>query len=517
LSYQWQADKIKEKLAKAVNWLVPTGNVGLLEYYDAAKDKVCTEVIKPHDIVFEPGVEDPEDSEWVCIQRYCSLSELRKRYPEHDELITRLNPVAAQSRMTGVMPRAAGRIEYRDIYWRDGRRAVALESEYLWTGVTAENQFPFQLIRYTHVPGFLWGTGLFAPVLDLQILYNETRTQIQKNIKLVSNPKIMYWEGSLVNPGAFTAEPGEKVALAVSKEGIPAPAPQPWVVPSMPGYALDEPARLEAELQDTTGVHAVSLGKRVVGASSGKAINALTQNDVSQLQCTREAIEAAVTDMAKNLLILMKAYYTEPKMLRMMDRQGAVVFRELQATDLVDSPEVFLESGTLFRREAADREQRILDHLASGLLTPEEAKRAIQLRLEPFDLVEQMESMRHAEELLEAVVTLGTPLEVSPGEDTEFLRKVFLRFMRTSGFYELTPQRQDEVAAAYAQLLTPKPLNPAAPQQPQGMAPDGSDAMQGFTDANAMAQEEFQTAEDAAGAQAEMAAAGSQLLPDGVA
>lgn len=518
LIYYWQADRLKEKFAKAVNWLVPTGNVGLLEYYDASKDAVCLEVVKPHDIVFEPGSEDPEASEWVCIQRYCSLSELRKRYPEHEEMITKLNPSVSPSKMTGVMPRAANRVEYRDVYWRDGRRAVMIENEYLWTGRTPEDQFPFQLIRYTHVPGFLWGVGLFEPVLDLQILYNETRLQIQRNIKLVSNPKILYWEGSLTNPGSFTSEPGEKVSLKIGENGVPAPAPQPWAVPSMPAYALDEPARLEAELQDTSGVHAVSLGKRVVGAQSGKAINALTQNDVSQLQCTQEAIEAAVVDMAKNILVLMKAYYPESKMIRMMDRQGSVVFRELQATDLVDTPEVFLEAGTLFRREAADREQRILDHLAAGLLTQEEAKRAIQLRLEPFDLVEQMESMRHAEELLEAVVTLGAPLDIPPGDDTEFLRKVFAKFMRTSAFYELTPERQDDVAAAY-DVIIGNPKKAAQPLQAPVEtlpAPDGSEAMQGFTDANQGAQETFQAAQDNAGAMSEMAAAGSQLLPDGV-
>jgi hypothetical protein len=44
-----------------------------------------------------------------------------------------------------------------------------------------------------------------------------------------------------------------------------------------------QPALLQSEMQDVASIHAVSLGKRAVGLTSGKAINALAENDMSQL------------------------------------------------------------------------------------------------------------------------------------------------------------------------------------------------------------------------------------------
>ena len=482
LRYHWSADNIKEKMSKLVNLIVTTGNAGMHQLYDAKTKNVTMEIVKPFDIVFEPYVTDPEESDWVAIRCFSTKRDLLKLYPDNHEEIEEFAP-EAPTRTTGPQSIPRNRLEYRHVYWKDGRRAIMLGKHYLWKGITPQDILPFQLVTYTKIEGFLWGIGLIEPLLEVQILYNETRTQIIQNIRQMTNPKILCYEDSLRDPSkAFTQDIGEKVWI---NEGKMAPAA--FQYQSLPSMVMDEPGRLDMEMQDLSGIHGVSLGKRVAGLSSGKAINALSQNDMSQLQLTQEYIEAAVKQMATCILVLMQEHYTEGKMYRMMDASGIVIFQEIKHTDFVETPEVFLEAGTLFRSEAQDREAKAIEMLELNLITPEEAKSMLSTRLAPLDLAEKMESLRHARDLLDAVVQLGAPIDVYPTDDLVTLGKVFKRFMDTLEFYKLPPERQDKVDIAYRKILAakaptaPATATPAAPVP--ATAPDDAamnESMQGM-------------------------------------
>lgn len=487
LRYVWSAAKIKDVLRQATELIVATGNAALHEYYEDTTGNVKVDAIRPHDLVYEPYVTCPEESEWVVIRCYATKAELNRLYPDKRGEIEEYAPTPVSKMTNGPQSQPKNRVEYRHVYWKDGRRAIMLGKHYLWTGETAGGLQPVQLIKYSSIPGFLWGVGLIEPLLDLQTLYNRTRDQIIINIQSMANPKILLYENSLRDPGkAFTGDPGEKVWLTQG-----APAPSPFANASLPPYALEEPQRLELEMQDTSGIHSVSLGKRVVGVSSGKAINALSQNDMSQLQLTQENIEAAVSLMATCVLVLMQHHYTEAKMVRMLDATGIVVFKELRATDLTENPEVFLEAGTLFRSEAQDREARVYDLLEAGLIDAEEAKRALAFRLMPLDLVDKMEALRHANQLLEAELKF-TPkpgvkslLEIDQGDnsDLDTIRQVFHRFTRTEAYYSLPAAKQDQVYDAYQKTLqAAKAPAPMIQQQPSAEQPPDplNEAVQGL-------------------------------------
>ena len=199
-------------------------------------------------------------------------------------------------------------------------------------------------------------------------------------------------------------------------------------------------------MQDVASIHAVSLGKRAVGLTSGRAINALAENDMSQLSMTQESIEEAVQEAATCMLLLAKAYYTESKYTRMLDRNGRLVFTAVESTAVEDDPEVFLEAGSLFRNEAGDREAKALDLLQAGLITPDEAKKAITFRTEPYDVIQDLEEQRHAQELLDAVVQLGVDVELFDTDNFKVLEQVFRRFLRSYDFYQLPRELQDKEA-----------------------------------------------------------------------
>ena len=449
LKYYWSKDKLKGKLSDAFAWLTSCGTVALHSYYDPLTKDVTTEVVSPFDLIFEPYVSAPEESDWIAIRRHVKRYELIKQFPEQEKLIKEASDSMQPSNRPGdasfeLVPE--GRLEIFEVYWRDGKHAFCLGSDYLHQGHTGMKNIPVQVMRYTEVPGKLWGVGLIAPLIDMQWLYNKSRSQVLQNIELMSNPKWLVPKTSGVNPNAITNRPGEKVYYNAAGG-----TPQQIGAAPLPSHIFDNITRLQSEMMDVSGIHSTTLGKRAVGVTSGKAIEALQGGDKSQLQITMLQIEEAVKKVAECSLVLMKKYYTEPKMIRMMDGLGKLIFKELKNTDIVNDPEVFVEAGSLFRNDAIDRDAKILQLYEMKLLPPEEALKELSYRTGNKYVVERMESMAHAQDLLEAA-TRGFDIEIFRTDDLAVFIEVFSSFMRQQDYYNLELERQEYIRDIFIAL-----------------------------------------------------------------
>lgn len=482
LRYFWSDQKLKEKLADAFSWLLSCGTVGIHTYYNDENKTVETEVINPYDLVFEPYVSSPAESDWIAIRRHIKKWELIKQFPKHKELIKE----ATDNMSPGSRPGEAsleqipeGRLEVFEVYWRDGKHAWILGSEYLHKGVNPIGTIPISILRYTEVPGKLWGVGLIAPLVDMQWLYNKSRSQVIQNIELMSNPKWLIPKTSGVNPNAITNRPGEKVFYNAAGG-----TPQQIGAAALPGHVFDNITRLQSEMMDVSGIHSTSLGKRAVGITSGKAMQTLAQQDMSQLQITQLNIEERMRDVATSAIRLMKHYYKESKMVRMMDGLGQMIFKEINNTDYVDDPEVFIEAGSLFRDEAQDRDAKILQLYEMKLLPPEEALKELSYRTGNRYVVQRMEDMAHANELLEAA-KMGYQIEIFKTDNLPVFQEVFGGYMKQPEYYSLDEEAQNYIRDIYISLeqggkLTPE--NSAAMDKvyPQSLSPkvNQSDALE---------------------------------------
>ena len=161
----------------------------------------------------------------------------------------------------------------------------------------------------------------------------------------------------------------------------------------------------------------------------------------------------AAAKLAETTLMLMKQFYDQPKMMRMMDQAGQVIFNELDATNLTEDPEVFIEAGSLFRNEALDRDAKVLELLQLGLIEKDQALQEISFRTGNAFLSEKIMAMSHARDMLEAVVA-GDSIEIFSSDDIKVFIKVFNDFMRTPEFYVLPEERQNYIADIFAALTT---------------------------------------------------------------
>lgn len=470
LRYIWAEEDLSSKYQQIAEWLVTTGNAGLQTYYDPEKDDVKVKVISPYDLFYEQYTQDESESSWVAVRSYVNRESAKRAYPDYAKQIEEA-PTAQRSysAIASGEPLPDNTIEIVEFYTQDNEMGIVIDGQYVYKGEILEGYVPVQHIRYTHLPSILWGWGMIAPLIDLQTQYNRTRNQIIKNTELMANPKWMIPKTSGVSNNSLTDKPGEKVYYNPAG-GIPQVAP----MPSMPPYVMESAMALQSEMMDISGVHSVSLGKRAIGISSGKAIENLASLDASQLQLTQNNIEKATRVMAKNILILMKAYYTEPKWMRMMDSTGKVVFTEISQLDIVEDPEVFIEAGTLFQSEIQDKEAKIMQMLQMGLMTPQEAREQLSTRMANKDVLEKMSNTAHAKKILEAVKR-GSQVEIFADDDLPTFQKVFKEFMSNDDtYYDLPDEIRNYISDIYKNILATIKQNAVAQQDPSVIAPHES-------------------------------------------
>lgn len=477
LRYYWNRDNVKEKLKEGTLWLVDTGNYGLHEYFDPVTKEVVTEVVSPFDLAYEGYINGSKKSEWVMIRRYTTIQAIRDRFPQEAAEIDAHASTGASPdsyRQWGPQAHPTDRIECWEVYTVDGRHRMMLGSYILWEGRTQTTRMPAQHVRFTEISGYLQGMGVVETCIPSQVLRNKIETQILKNAYYMGNLKIARPIAAGIEAGAFAADAGE----IVDYEGSQPPTyMQP---PPMPQYIVELPSRLDADMNDCAGMAAVTQGK-ISGTNSGTQAEVLTANSLSTLTLVQDNIESAVTEMASCVLQLMKANYDEAKMIRMLDTDGSFVFQELQATDLVDDPEIFLEAGTLFRSSAQDRDNDTLKQLKAGIIKPDDAKLALSVHTVSNDMVEQMKAAKHAKDLLGACVQFNKPVEINPADDVvdlQALKAAFKEFMHSPNFYRLPLAKQDMIDSCYAHIglaLKAKIAEEAGlPPQPPGPDANGS-------------------------------------------
>jgi hypothetical protein len=454
LRYYWKQQKVEVIINKIVEYLLIFGNAGMLSYYDPDKDLICTKAVKPFDIFYDSGLADVEDALWVAIRCYYSKADLIEAYPDFKDKIEKYSSGNAgnssqQNNYANSNYVPPDKVDIYEVYMKDGRFGFLLDDTYLFEGEMPENIFPFQHVKYTDIPNRLWGMSMLSPLIDIQSYYNEARGQILMNVKTMANPKWLIPKNSGVAPNAITSAAGEKIYYSPAG-GTPQQVP----AAPIPAYVIDNIRQLQAEMMDVAGIHSTTLGKRATGILSGKAIETMTAQDVSALQITQNNIESACAEMAKVILVLMKEFYTEPKMYRMLDNGGRVIWHQIQGTNIVDDPEISIEAGSLFQDKAEDREARTIALFQAGLIDKELALKELTYRTGNGFMVEQLEGMAHARDMLEAV-RLGAAIEIFATDDLESFKEVFGEFIRSRDFYELPAERQDYIRDILIAASTP--------------------------------------------------------------
>ena len=465
IRYLWRDANIKRVATSFVEWLSVHGTAALLTCMDGGNVRV--KAIRSEDLRCEPGTE-PDESRFLGVVRRTTKTDLKKQFPTKQSEIDQA-PAARQMLSQSLFFNSEpppDRVEVLEAYCPSGHWYILVSGGIILDqGITPGRCMPLQVVRYTRIPGEFHGIGMVEPALDAQYAFNTIINQTLRNARSMANPKWMIERSSKVEPSALTTRVGEKVFYTGRM-------PEMSGCPPLPQYFTMLPPQLQAHVHDLTGVHTTALGKRAIGISSGRAIEALTANDLAQFQGTQDAIEEAVKETAKCMLLYMREFYPPEKQIRMFNAAGKSMLTTLRTTDIVDNPDIFFEAGTLFSSEVKDRDARTLDLVRLGMMTPDEGKRALSFRLDPMAAVQTIADMAHAQKVLKEVVASPNvkAVEVYPTDNLKVLEQVVGGFMRSDDWDEVAPDAQERVAQLYKQIvaLQAPPMPPGKMPQPVG-------------------------------------------------
>lgn len=531
LKYFWRAAEVKKHLTEMIEWMALLGTGALFTEVvngrtegDVFTGDVKVRAISPDRIRAEPGVGNPDDSRFLGITILTTKDALKRQFPDKAAIIDQAPvptmPFGPSTSQFGAKA-APDRVEVLQAYCRSGHWFTLCGAEVLAQGRVAGNRMPLQIARYTKIPGQFFGMGMVEPNISIQFLFSDIINQIAQNARMMGNPKIMVEQNSKVANDAFTSRVGEIIKYSGQ-------APTVWTPPPLANYIQQMPAMLQSYSHDVTGIHTTTSGKRAVGISSGRAIEALTSNDLAQLQSTQDAITYAVEGMSTTALAFIKAYYPEEKVMRAFDQYGRGIFKAISKTDLGDTPEVFVEADTLFSATVKDRDQKTLDLLRLGMVDAPTAKKMLSYHLDPMAPLEEVADMQHAQTVLMTVAddgywlldpATGQPqidaltgqpkarVVIYPTDNLDVFERVIRDFMRTDAFRSMDKEAADGVDALYQEVIKMIAAKMAPPEakemnsngNPKGMGEPGApplpQALPGNMDTTAAADAAVEAAE----------------------
>lgn len=437
LRYQWHsnpAGPMQYVYRDHVDWLTACGNAGFHTYWKPGVNRVCTDAVSAYDMLAEAGATNEREASWKACRTVYERSTLLQvdAYKKFKDTIEKA-PAATKTNQEGARRIASprDRLDVWDVYFDDGRHGVLLDDTWLYEDTfNPDAESPLVHTRYNTVKGRYWGQSGFLLVLDLQRKLNYL---LNLALDLSDSHSNLLWLvpfGSGVNARNLNTAPDGIIGYQASG-GMPTRLP----APAIPSHLFELIKHTEQLMMDILGIHSTTLGKRITGVTSGVAIEKLADQDGAQLNGTQDEIERATHAIAKTTLSMYKRYMTEKMAIKMMDPAvGRVIYQSLESTQIVDSPELEIGTGSLFRADLQDRNNQILQMVQGKMMEPDEARKLLALHLGSKDAMKAMVHYHHAQELLEAA-RVGAHIEIFPWDPVEQIKEVFEEFMQSPDYY----------------------------------------------------------------------------------
>jgi len=473
LIWLWWGMEIPTRWNKTIPYLLTKGNVGYRCYYDEEMDSPQLEVYRPEDLCYEPGTEDPDESEWVAVRKRPTRRALIAKFPDFEKEINEASQEEGDDRKwlgwsvpwTNTNKKLKNRVDVWYVYARDGSQDVGLflgggNETWLWEGTVPKGVMGIHHLGYTKMPESPWSMGLIENLMSPQAAYNKGRKQQMDYIDLVNKPKVLIPYKADVSAGAFNDVAGQKIRF---KQGY---EPKYLNLSSWPTGAERQLNRIREEMNDLAGMQNTSLGKREGGATSGVAIRSLAAQDINKLETTQNNTEVCFSNIFRDALILLKTHLTQEKSVRSFDNFGNPMFSLINTTSYTDDPDVHIDTGSMFVIRAREEEDRILTLAERGFIPPEEVMSKVSIQTGRRAKLEEMRDLESARGVLkvaekgvlgpdpETGVPMVMDITIYVYDNLAAYRQVFGDCVRdTEKFYNLPLDRQTAIHDIFVAVM----------------------------------------------------------------
>lgn len=245
--------------------------------------------------------------------------------------------------------------------------------------------------------------SLVEVAIPIQDDINTSKRKIQDNLIRLGNGQVVADSGVFTDEelNAITNEPG----LIIVGKG----AASENRVRREPGVALPNAhfSNLQASLaafDNVFGVHATTRGQGQGGTLGGQVIN--RQQDLSRIEQITRCVNRGIAEVANGIVQMMKLYYDEKKVIRIVGEEGAIEFVKFSADDIEPDAVVNVKSGTPAVMDPVGRYNQAIQLWQLGAIDPETFFQRLDFP-DPSDSAKKLAAWKAGQLVLESELRMG--------------------------------------------------------------------------------------------------------------
>lgn len=357
---------------------------------------------------------------------------------------------------------------------KDGKHIISIESTNLLVEDYEKDYFPFVFMRWTQRPLGFFGQGLAEQLMGIQFEINKILKTIQEAMHLGVIPKIFVQEGSDV----VTAHFNNKIGTVIKFRGTKPESGQLLTVPRELFQQLDWLYNRSYEISGVSQLSAQS--KKPSGLDSGKALREFNDIESERFILIGQAWERFYLEAAKQMIDLAREiskdekYDVQVKGRRFFD---SVSWKDIDLEEDQYIMQAFPTSG--LSSTPAGRFQQVQEYLQAGFITPERAKKLMDMPDLESDTDLDVAALDDIEATIERMVDGG---EYEPPEPFQNLvlgksmvQNAYLKFKNDGAPEEVLELLRNWVEDAVG-MLKPPPAPVTPMMDPSGATLPGGPA-----------------------------------------
>lgn len=239
-----------------------------------------------------------------------------------------------------------------------------------------DDQNPFLHKRFPYVeqechimPGEFWPVSAAQNLIPLQKALNKVNSQILDNAALMGNNQWLVSRDSGITADTVTGQPGEVVT-----KNSPNSYAERLPAPTLPSYIGQMSEALREALDNVSGVFDVTQGRKPSGITAGVAIEQLQEAGHTRIRLLVRNLEMAIADLGEQAVALMQQFYTEPRTVRVTNRDTGQVEFQLMTPEMIQGQwEVEVAAGSTLPRSREVRQKEAIELYKLGLFDEEAA------------------------------------------------------------------------------------------------------------------------------------------------
>lgn len=220
---------------------------------------------------------------------------------------------------------------------------------------TGYNEHPYVGYAFKPIPGEFYGQGIITAIRDMNDQINRRVSQMAENATMMGNPRMKARKGTLKQTD-LTNQPG----LVIGHTDVNGDGPvaiQPMNVSTDVQAILN---LLTSWVQDLSQTHDVSIGRVPPNVTSGLQVELLQAADSNVLSPHFEAFEDSLKEVARKMLLTMKAKYPSGRKFSTKDAAGNINEFEFDPRDFNFS-DVRVEIDSALAHTKAGRQNLYMD------------------------------------------------------------------------------------------------------------------------------------------------------------